>query len=50
VIGLGKQRRAVGAVDDADLVSELARLLEEPELRARPAGEDERLRHQCSFR
>ena len=44
VVGLGKQRRAIGAVDDADLMAERTCLLEQPELRARPAGEDERLR------
>ena len=34
VLGLGQQRRIRRAVDDADLVAERARLLEQPELRA----------------
>ena len=34
VLGLGQQRRIGRAVHDADLVSERARLLEQPELRA----------------
>jgi hypothetical protein len=34
VLGLGQQRRVGRAVDDADLVSERPRLLEQPELRA----------------
>jgi hypothetical protein len=45
VVGLGEQRRVRRAIDDADLVPKSARLLEQPELRARPAGEDERSRH-----
>jgi hypothetical protein len=50
VLRLREQRRVGRAVDDAHLVPERARLLEQPQLRARSAGQDERARHQCHFR